>query len=383
MWARFVVFILLVFACSAPRATADPSAGAATPATSAAPSSSATTSPSPAATPAPLAIAFDEVERQLGGTATPPPPNAFSDEVQAALDAQKQNGGPGPSSPNMGQMAIDMIPVVGTIFSMSQAKKQQEAAKKQQQQMMDQLAGNKPPVLTRYAFYNGWSRVETANSIIITKPDQQLMIFIDPRAKTYHDYDTSAPVQAVAAGATAQPAAPSGEGSATSIDSTNQADALTIDGQPVTGFSEEALVTLSGSNGACHDGTFRAKKLEYFSQMAEPMSQAKAVQPIDTLALPEGCTATIARQQSGGPTPDGQMWLYQLVTVVRDPNVATQTGSSGSLDPAQMMGMANPAAQASGLPANYMLLSERGNIRQLTAADSSMFDVPAGYAEDK
>ena len=363
MLKRFVVLVLGVLCLAGMPAAAD---------------TQASPSPAPVSAQPALAIAYDQVDRQLGGNATPPPPEAFNDEVQAALDARKSTGISMPAGPSLGQEAIEMIPGIGMIYGMAQAKKQQDAAKKAEQEAQDQLSGNKPPVLTRYAFYNGWTRVETANSIIIAKPDQHVTIFIDPQAKTYHTYDTSGAAQ-IEAAPSAAPQSESGASSATAIESSGQAATITIDGQPTVGFSQDALVTLSGSSGSCHDGTFRAKKLVYYAQMAEPLPDSK-VTPLDSLALPEGCSATIALQTSGTAEPAGQMWLYKLVTVVRDPNVQTQTGNTGNFD---FSGMMQGPQQSAGLPPNYMLFSERGNIRQLSAADASLFDVPAGYTEDK
>jgi hypothetical protein len=386
MLTRVVSKLVPWFACAAIVAMADPSASSSaatqpSSAASTAPAAAAVPAPAPAATP--LDIAFDQIDRTLGGAATPPPPTAFNDEVQAAKDAANDQGiSLTPQGANLGQQAIDMIPVVGSIFQMSQAHKQQEQMKKQQQEMMDKLAGNKPPVLTRYAFYNGWSRVETVNSIIITKPDQHLTIFIDPKAKTYRTYDmTGATQQTVEASSTAAPQA-AGSGSATSMISMNQADQTSIGDQPVTGYSQEAIVTLSGSTGSCHDGTFRAKQLEYFAAQSEPLPQGKE-DPIDTLALPDGCSATIARQTTGTPAPQGQMYVYKLITVVRDLNAVTQTPANGMMfDPTSMMQSAQQQ-QSGGHPPNYMLLSERGNIRTLTAADASLFEIPAGYTQDQ
>lgn len=162
-----------------------------------------------------------------------------------------------------------------------------------------------------------------------------------------------------------------------------QADATTLEGQQASGYSTEAILTLSQSEGACHDGSFRAKELVYFANMPEPLPQPKAA-PIDTLALPDGCTPTIDRKASGTDArPLGQMYLYRLITVVRDPNAATQTGSSSGIpDPSVMMQQMMGGAR-SKYPPNYMLLSQRGNIRQLTANDASLFDIPSDYKQDQ
>jgi hypothetical protein len=149
-----------------------------------------------------------------------------------------------------------------------------------------------------------------------------------------------------------------------------------VNGMDVSGFSTEAVVTLSGSQGSCHDGTFRAKQLVYFAQMSEPVRQAKPA-PIDTLALPNGCAATMQRQVSGAADPVGLMYVYRLITVTRDPNTATQQGSNAmpAMPPMPMMG------SQPGLPDNYLQLSQRGNIRHLTSADASLFAVPPGYRQ--
>ncbi len=380
MLARIVSIAIAVCLSTVALANADPTspgaAGQASPA--------ATQSAAAAQTPAPLNIAFDQIDRTLAGTATAPPATAFADEIQAAKDAQQASAGvnTGMGGPNLGQMAVSMIPVVGAIFAMGQAKKQAEAAKKQQQTMMDQLAGNKPPVLTRYAFYNGWTRVETASSIIITKPDQHQVIFVDLQAKTYRTYDTTAPVQIEQTTAVVTPTS-TGEATANSMLSMSQADSMTVDNQPVVGYSSEAIVTLTDSSGTCQDGIFRAKKLEYFAQLPEPVPQSKEP-ALDTLALPNGCSATINRQISGAPAPNSQMCVYRLVTVVRDANAAAQKpASKDTIDPTAMMQHFQGGGESGATPANYMKLSERGNIRQLSAADAPLFDIPAGYTEDK
>jgi hypothetical protein len=83
MIARTAVCVLAAFVFSVVAAFADPVS----------PTNSGSLAPTPVATVASapeLNIAFDHIDRVLGGTATPPPPNAFADELQAAKDAQKR-----------------------------------------------------------------------------------------------------------------------------------------------------------------------------------------------------------------------------------------------------------------------------------------------------
>lgn len=376
MLARITSIVLAVCICAVAKVGADQP----TPTTATQPATTVTQ------TPAPLKVAFDQIDRTINAIGTPPPLDGFASDLQAIKDAQTGSGGI--HQPGIGQMAIGMIPVIGTIYGLSQAAKQKAAMKKQMQETQDAMNGNKPGVLTRYAFYNGWSRVETASSIVITKPDQHLVIYIDPLAKTYHTYDTTVPTeteQTDTEQGLSAPAASSGSGqaAASALIDMAQADPATIGGQSVVGYSSEAIVTLSNSSGSCQDGTFKSKKLEYVTQLPEPLPQEKET-PLEMLALPDGCSATIERQTSGTAAPLGQMYVYRLVTVVRDPNAVTPTVSSGSVpNPATMMqSMGGAAGQQASHP-NYMKLSERANIRELTAADTSLFDIPSGYTQDK
>jgi hypothetical protein len=322
--------------------------------------------------PAALNIAFDQVDRTLRGSATPPPLRDFAYEVQWAEDEQNSNGMPSYKPPSVGEMVESSIPFVGN----AAIKKEQAEAQRESDEMMDQTSGIPPAVLTRYAFYNGWTRVETANSIIIRKPDQHLTIFIDPKTKTYRIFHSSSAMQSTQSSSDGETSS-GGSADAKSIISMGAAAGETVDGQQLAGYSTEAIVTLSNSQGSCHDGTFRAKQLVYFAQMPEPLRLPKE-KPIDTLALPEGCSAVIQRETSGAPAPAGPMYVYKLITVIRDPNSAVNQGSSNAMpDMSAVMGGSHQT------PANYMKLSQRGNIRTLTAADESLFEVPAGYTQDQ
>ncbi len=377
MLIRIVSFVLVAVLGAVALAAADP-AGA------------------PTATPAPAqtseaGIAFDQVDRMLGANATPPPVTAFAAELQAVKDAQSGPGIPHQNfasqmASQLGNMAISSIPVVGEIFAMGQAKKQAAAAKKAQQTIMDQMNGIKPPTLTHYAFYNGWTRTETADAIIITKPDRHVMIELDPRTKTYRTSDAlvvnARPLQTMpsASEGTAMTSSPSSANAASSINITG-ADATTINDEQVTGYTEQATVTLSGGAGNCHDGIFSAKEVQYLSQLPEPLPSTSEG-PLDILALPEGCAAIPQRQTSGTPPPTNLMYVYKLITVVRGPIQPERNMSD--LQGMNPNAMSNIMQSATGrLPTNYQLLSERANFRNLTAADTSLFDIPAGYTEAK
>lgn len=304
---------------------------------------------------APLNVSFDQIDRRIDGASTPPPPSAFSEEVDAAKTAPivvstaRTHG----SAVNG---VLMMIPIIGVIVATIQAASELHSAEKAmqtQQAMMQRLRGLSAPVLAHYSFYNGLARVDFGNLSMIARPDQNRTIVLNQTKKTYRVMNSVTPVYDMYS--TMQPAMTSaaddtGTGIGQATIATLPSGATQIDDMPVNGFNTDATVTLTQSQGACHDGTFRVKQVAYYSSMPEPLHHVKDV-PMETLGLPPGCNAYIQRQNSGSE-PNGHMYVYKVVTVTRDP---------------------------SGGAANYSTLSQRGNFRPLSGADSNLFQLPAGY----
>ena len=331
-----------------------------------------------AATTAPSNISFDQVDRSLDGASTPPPASAFADEV---ADAQK--------APIVMDLAtshgpqingwLAAIPVIGGLIVAIEATVALHNAQhtlQKQQALMQRLRGFGTPMLVHYAFYNGLTRIDMGNIFVIIRPDQQRTIILNSNSKKYRvqngiipPYDLYAAIQSN----NPSTGGASGTGIGKSSISIAAADSATLDGTQVKGYTSDVTVTLSQSEGACRDGLFRAKEFVYYSSMTEPLRRIKDV-TLDTLALADGCNAYVDRQTSG-TEPSGQMYLYKLITVTRDVRVAQATnGAPGVAASAPSL----PTAGV-GWPANYYLLSQRGNIHALSAADAGLFEIPDGY----
>ncbi len=362
-------------------------------------------SPTPAASPAPavsptssatasISIAFDQIDRVIAGTGTPPPLNSFDADEVAIKNAQSASLFPNISmTQNLGSMlvntALSMVPFVGGFISGAAAQAQANAQRKKYEDQLNALTGPNPGALTHYAFYDGWTRIEVPNLVVILKPDQHLKIFINPVKKTYRIEDAAHELPPPPDDASPQPDAEPTPSPAPSpqTDLTitlSQTDATTIAGQAVVGYLADASLRLTNSAQPCRDGTFTASQLDYLAPVAEPLPQAITdAHTFYALALPDGCDVPLHPQVTGPAPPSDQMYVYRLLTVVHDPTVVSRPSPppSGRPDAAALERSMFGVNAGSG--PNYMVLSERANIRQLTAADASLFDIPTGYTETK
>ncbi len=363
-----------------------------------------TPTPSPVATvsstPAPAGldnVAFDQIDRIIAGTGTPPPVNGFDADVAAIQAAQSASFMPSTSSmtqslvSSLGSAALGMIPFVGGFLAGAAARAQANAQRKKYEDQLNAWTGPNPGVLNHYAFYNGWMRIEVPNLVLIVKPEQHLKIYLNPVKKTYRIEDAAntltPPPDDSTPDADATPSTQSTPAPPPQADVTiaySQTDATSIAAQPVVGYAADATVRLTNGTDPCHDGTFTAKQVVYVDQSAEPLDQATAdEQTFYALALPDGCDVALHPQITGAVPPPGRMYIYRLVTVIHDPTALSTPSAPTS-------GMPNAAAMQraifgsnEGPGPNYMVLSERSNIRELGEADAALFEVPADYAETK
>jgi hypothetical protein len=331
-----------------------------------------------------LNIAFDQIDRTISGAGTPPPFTTFAQDV-AAIQAY-QSASLMPSSEDwqkqielsLAEQALSSIPFGSTAASIA-AQAQQMAMQRKMEKNLKELEGPNPGILTRYFFYRGWTRVETRTLVLIVRPDRRQRIYINPVKKTYRIEDFAAG----AALAAAQPdeTIPPNPAKVDANVVTTDAEPATIPGEAAIGFRSEATTTLAEGIDPCLDGTYKATQLEYFVQGAEPLTgDIPDAQAFYALTLPRDCYIVLAPQHAGPTVPYQQMYVYRLVSIVRDAALAAQ--------PTPKPGKQSEAANAmqsmfggGGPGANYMRLSERGNIRQLTGADAPLFDVPEGYTQ--
>jgi hypothetical protein len=234
------------------------------------------------------------------------------------------------------------------------------------------------PHLLRYAYLNGWGRVDDvgAQTATIRKCDIGQVIRLDLARQTYSVYAPDAePTAAPAApparrgrGPAADPGQP-GTMVASLTEATTSLGPLRIENQATTGYNATTTFSSSQSTGSCRDTSASIRTVEYFSNLTQPTVTSC---PLQRPALPRtagevvttptgGCKPTFTFHRSGPTPPTTKLALYTLVT---------------------FSGGASPAPQPAGSPAagGVGFLTERGNLKTLGPADAGVFEVPANFS---
>jgi hypothetical protein len=298
-----------------------------------------------------VGVTFDQIDRTLVSPATPPPPGSFAIELELIKKHQAiaKNGQTTPAAhgesitDTLASIAASQIPMpfvgswIASLGSHAQERKAEQAASEMRNVMN---AG----VLTRYAFYNGWTRVEVPGEYaIITRPDLGKKYTLDLQNKLF---STTAYGTAIAGSKTltAQSTAQVQTTAAWSLK-----DPLVLDGHTTTHYEGTAMLLVSEARGVCEDGETRESVTEYVTDMPEPAPLAGG---LESLALPAGCAPTI-EHQSSGEDPSARLYLYRLIRV--DGEAAYVDGPS-------------------------IAVSMRSNVKPLGPDDASLFAPPPDFA---
>jgi hypothetical protein len=347
----------------------------------------------PFAAPAP-GVAYDEIVRVLVN-ATPAPPGSFQTDLAALNNASIAPPSPTPAPKrglNFGALANIALnggspgsiagaaasDAVGAALenSLDRSLGAQFAA------LGSSLRGFLSPHLMRYAYYNGWERVEdvTAQTATIRKCDIGQVVQLDLAKRTYSIYDpNSEPPPAAPAPAqprrgpppTAPPPQPPGTAVAEISATTRALGPQRIENLPTNGYVSTASFAMTQATGSCKNANASISTTEYLSALNRPTVTSCPVRrpPVpetasDVAAPPQptgGCRPTMSFHQSGPPVPADKLSLYSLVTM---------NAGAG----------ATPAPAASG-GLGIGFLTERGNVRSLGAENASLFDIPAGFTK--
>jgi hypothetical protein len=342
----------------------------------------------PSAAPPP-GLAYDEIVRVVV-SATPPPPGSFQADV-AAINAPA----PTASAPARKRGIGGLVNVAGAVLSGGGAGSVAgavagEVVATTMENALEQSIGAQfgalgaaargflQPHLLRYAYWNGWERVDDvgAQTATIRKCDIGQVIRLDLARATYSVYtpDTE-PTAAPAAPAPARrgrPAADPGQPGTMVADlteATTTLGPLRIENQATTGYNATTTFTTTQSTGSCRDASASIRTVEYFSNVTQPTVTSC---PLRRPALPRtagevvttptgGCRPTFTFHRSGPTPPTTKLALYALVS---------------------FSGGASPAPQPAGSPAagGVGFLTERGNLKTLGPADAGVFEVPANFS---
>ena len=252
--------------------------------------------PGPAQSPE--GLAYDEIVRVPAG-ASPPAPGAFPEELATAA----------PATPRGGHV--------------------------------------QPSRHFRYAYWNGWERVDdlAAGTATIRKCDLGQVVRLNLARKTY---TTLTPEEDA-------PTPPPATGQASALfDETTEPLATTLfQGEPAAGFSTSTTVTVSGATGTCRAGTIAIHTVQYLAQRPRPFAAGCPIHdraPENAVAYLNaaggGCRLTYSARKAGPVVPN-RLSFYSLVQVAGGPS----------------------------------FLTERGNLQTLTEADASRFEIPLGFTK--
>jgi hypothetical protein len=309
----------------------------------------------PASEPAPkftTDMAFDQIGRVQPDTPPPPPgplPNGFAADAQRIANLPPIPKADGIMAAAETTRALGMTPITAGAAQLSAialaAATNAYTARATAVGKAYLQAGS----MTHAWFYRGWSRLESpaAHSILITKPDQGLEIWIDPTARTYHEKRRAAPGRddEVYTASAADDVRISFTGG--SEPTTQSSESAVLAGVEARGYRTNATFSVSGVLGFCSKGTHVLSELEYVADVPDPQATAGAA--LDGRALiREICMPT----SSGAHREPGRLVLFRSISV---------TGGAPYGD--------------------WVSVLERGNLRPVGAADISLFSVPSEYKE--
>jgi hypothetical protein len=347
----------------------------------------------PSAAPPP-GLAYDEIVRVVVG-ATPPPPGNFQADLAALSSAQAVAASPTPAPKkrgiNLGNLASVLAngggagdvagAAAGDVISNAVENSVSASLGGPFGALAAAARGFLSPHLIRYAYWNGWERVDdvSAQTATIRKCDAGQVIRLDLAAKTYAIYDPSAePTPAPAppprvprgrqqpAGDPAQP----GTAVASLTETTKTLGPLRIENVATTGYDTATTMAMSQATGSCREANATIDTVQYLSALPRPTVNScpvrRAPLPLtasEAVSAPSGgCRPTFSASRSGPTPPANRLALYSLVTFAA-------------------RGTATPAPQASPGPSGLGFLTERGNLKTLGATDAGLFSVPPGFTK--
>ncbi|MDP9010966.1 MAG: hypothetical protein M3N91_20060 [Pseudomonadota bacterium] len=307
-------------------------------------------------------IAFDEIARLLPPGTPPPSVGAFSAEaaVIAALPplvVPKQHqfdtsaltalAVAGALSAQVGPMGV-----VPTMILEHAAKAAGNVAIKTNMAEFEQqkegfangkLARQRTGVLAKFAYYQGWSRVELSpGAVKIDQPDHGVTVTLDAASHTF----TVVRTPPIGEDFTATSAGVRGTATLEGAPTVESLPEAQIEGIAARGYRTSGTITITRDSFLCAAGRHHVTETEFVADLSDPRYEAAqgaaGPQPLVTACL---LGNTVSHREPG------KLVLYRTVMVDDD------------------------------TPAAFGIALERGNIQPLTARDEAMFEPPQGYTE--
>ncbi len=345
--------------------------------------------------PTSSSLQYDEIVRVVVGQATPPPPGAFQADLAAIQNPPADQAATAPPKKHgfgniLGAVLTGQSPIDAAGDDLTQ-----NAMSHMMDHAMEGMLGSlnaftafmKQGKVARYAFFNGWERVDdtAAQTATISKFDRHQIIELDLKKKTYRTIDTSekpetaeteAPVKHPSRSRSA-PEQREQPGTAV-VDLSLQGRSLgpqVLDGIPTSGFVNKMTLAMTQATGSCRNGSFSMKSSQYFSRFAEPQvayasaaARPAARVPTDprSMVTRGGCMPTFTMHNSGPTPPTGRFMMYSNIAM--QPQQEAASGASAS-----------PAGSSS-----FAFVTERGNVHTLSPSTAAgLFEFPPDFTPEK
>ncbi|MDP9064510.1 MAG: hypothetical protein M3O06_01445 [Pseudomonadota bacterium] len=313
-------------------------------------------------TPAPRGIAFDEIARLLPPGAPPPSVGTFVVDAAAiaalpplvvpkqhqldvtALTALAVAGAVSAQAGPIGVLPTIIFEHAATAAGNAAVKANTAEFERQKTGYANgKLARQRTGILAKFAYYQGWSRVELApGAVKIDKPDLGVTMTLDAASHTF----TAVRTPPIGETFTATSAGVRGTAVLEEAPTVESLPEERIEGMSVRGYRTGGTITITRDSFLCAAGRHHVTETEYVADVPDPRYDAthgaSGAQPLITACL---LGNTVSHREPG------KLVLYRTVIVDDD------------------------------TPASFGIALERGNIRQLTTRDEAMFDLPDGYTE--
>ncbi len=293
--------------------------------------------PGRAANPATPGLQYDEITRIVAGSATAPPAGSFDQDYQTAL---------------------------------SSAPKQHHGMFASVQNAMDQARSIMTGHITRYAYYNGWERIDdvAGQTATIAKCDQHQFITLDLAKKTYsiapdcESVKTTAPAMSGPTSYAGTPKAEEpGTGDASITWNSTDLGPKDFDGIATTGHSSSGEFSMTNATGSCKNGDFKMSMENYISSIDIPKVKSMQAPPPMMGSFVAPSTST-----SGGCRPH---------VSVHGSGAANYSAMSDRLVMYSVMSGGSQQGRGS-------IVTERGNVKFLSADDATaLFSIPPDFSK--
>lgn len=282
--------------------------------------------------PTPVGLQYDEISKTAIAPATAPPPGSFHTDFVAAMNGSGSQLPPGMDADTIATMKRMGIKIPN----------------------MAALGGGAP---LRYAFYNGWIRVDDllSKTAEIQKCNLHQFISLDLDKKTYRISNMSSGLgQASAGSMNGSERAQPGTAVMTVSQKAANLGPMTLDGIPTKGYNVTNSMTIAQATGSCQNANFSSTQTEYISAIHQPRTYCALYNPAINAggrAAAGGCSPAV-HYSGGAAVPSDRLVMYSRM----------QTSMGGGAAPA--------------------MVTQRGNVKWLYQADATaLFTIPSDFTQ--